>query len=440
MARGDEAPLKAGVARRVVTPPVRVPYLTSSAQATNAPFGGVHDDLHARALVLDGGRNSLALLTVDSIGYDNALLGPGRDFTRELRERVAAKTGLEPGSILLAASHTHSAPETIGLTPFRDVAGVPDWIESHLNDLVATVVEAWERRVPVRARFGSRRVDEVARYRRIVLKDGRLNRAGALPTPEQTAEPWALDEDLSVLYLETLDGHPHAVVLNYTAHPVIAMLLPPVSADYPGAATALVETQLPGAVCLFTQGAAGNINSRQVSTNFDDVGATGRRLGAAAMATIDALKTSPPTAIDALDVRSQVCELEGRPCPSVEEAARLAEAQPNDRNRRLARLARKLSEEPLRAEVQVMRLGPLTWVGLPGEPFVETGLALKKAGASFVVGYANGYLGYLPIRRAYDEGGYEADPGPWSRVGPGSAERLQEIAERLLQEIRRPAG
>ena len=176
--------LKAGVARRVVTPPVQVPYLTSSAKGTHAPFGGVHDDLHARALVLDDGRRSLALLAVDAIGYDNAVLGPGRDFTRELRERVAAKTGLEPGSIILAASHTHSAPETIGLTPFRAVANVPDWIESHLDDLAATVVEAWGRRMPVRVRFGARRVDQIARYRRIVLKDGRLNRGGPLPTPE----------------------------------------------------------------------------------------------------------------------------------------------------------------------------------------------------------------------------------------------------------------
>ena len=79
-----------------------------------------------------------------------------------------------------------------------------------------------------------------------------------------------------------------------------------------------------------------------------------------------------------------------------------------------------------------MRLGPVRWIGLPGEPFVETGLALKQAGASFVVGYANGYLGYFPIRRAYDEGGYEVTKGAWSRVAAGSAERLQDIGTKLL--------
>ncbi len=411
--------LRAGVAKRVVTPPEWVPYLTSAGHGTNAPFQGVHDDLHARALVIDDGRRALAVLAVDAIGYDNALLGPGRDFTKELREQVAARTGLEPGSILLAASHTHSAPETIGLTPIREVKGVPEWIEKHRDDLAATLIQAWESRAPAQVRFGKRRVEQVARYRRIALKDGTLNRAGPLPTPEQTAVPWTLDEELSVLYLETLDGRPQAVLLNFTAHPVIAMLLPPVSADYPGAATAAVESAMPGVVCLFTQGAAGNVNPRQVSSRFDDVRAIGQTLGNAALAEVETLRSKPPLAIDGLDVRSRVCELEGRACPTLAEARRLAEAKPTSMNRRRVRLARKLAEEPLRAEVQTMRVGPICWVGLPGEPFVETGLVLKGAGASFVVGYANGYLGYLPIRRAYKEGGYEADPAPWSRVAPG---------------------
>jgi neutral ceramidase len=82
-----------------------------------------------------------------------------------------------------------------------------------------------------------------------------------------------------------------------------------------------------------------------------------------------------------------------------------------------------------------MRLGPVRWVSLPGEPFVETGLALKQAGATFVVGYANGYLGYFPIRRAYEEGGYEVIQGAWSRAAPGSAERLQALGARLVRRL-----
>jgi hypothetical protein len=66
---------------------------------------------------------------------------------------------------------------------------------------------------------------------------------------------------------------------------------------------------------------------------------------------------------------------------------------------------------------------------------METGLALKQAGASFVVGYANGYLGYLSIRRAYAEGGYEATQSAWRRAAAGSAERVEDIGTTLLYRI-----
>jgi hypothetical protein len=91
-------------------------------------------------------------------------------------------------------------------------------------------------------------------------------------------------------------------------------------------------------------------------------------------------------------------------------------------------------------EIQAMRLGPVRWISLPGEPFVETGLALKQAGANFVVGYANGYLGYFPTRRAYEEGGYEVIQGAWSRVNPGSAERLQSVGTNLLHRLSKAAA
>ncbi|MBM3859355.1 MAG: hypothetical protein FJ395_06860 [Verrucomicrobia bacterium] len=394
--------LLAGAAKRRVTPPLWVPYLTSSGRGTHAPFQGVHDDIFARALVLDDGRDAMAVLAVDSIGYDNTILGPGRDFTGELRRKIAASTQLKPEAVMLAATHSHSTPETIGLTPFRDVRGAPEWVEKHLDDLAATVTEAWRNRVPARVRAGVTKVEGIARYRRIRLGNGKESRRGPLPAPEEVAVPYQLDEDLNILHVERENGDPLATLLNYTAHPVVAMLLPQVSADYPGAATALVERELPGSVCLFTNGCCGNVNTVRVATNFDDVKFIGETLGRAALGKLRELKPLPESVITH---RSVDVALDGR-------------------------------KEPLRAEVQAMRIGPVNWVSLPGEPFVETGLALKKAGATFVVGYANGWLGYLPIRRAYDEGGYEVNPGPWSRVATGSAERLEAVAADCLRKMK----
>jgi hypothetical protein len=424
--------LLAGAAKRKVTPPTWVPYLTSSGAGTSRPFDDVHDDLYARALVLDDGHRAIALLAVDALGYDNAVLGPSRDFTAELRRLVSQKTGLAPGAIMLAASHTHSAPETIGLSPVRDSGRFCHWLEAHLATLVQTVIEAWQGRTACEIRFGTSQVPGIARYRRIALRGGGMNRRGPLPAASEVAAPWQLDEQLSVLDLQTQDGRPLAAVLNFTAHPVVAMLLPSVSADYPGAATRTVEAALPGCVCLFTNGCAGNINSVDVSTNFDDVDRLGGQLGRAAVKLMEALRSKPALKDTAVGFAAERCELEPRPSPTLEEAREQFQQQPSAANGRLYRLAAKLAAGPLVAEVQLLHVGPVRWISLPGEPFVETGLALKQAGASFVVGYANGYLGYFPIRRAYDEGEYEVNPGVWSRVAPGSAERLEAAGKQLL--------
>ncbi len=425
--------LMAGAAKRCVTPPTWVPYLTSSGNGTCEPFDGVHDDLYARALVLDDGRRSIAVLSVDAVGYDNAILGPDRNFTSELRSRIASRTGLAQEGVMLTATHSHSTPETLGLTPFRETEGIHDWLEGHLEALASTVTEAWEKRTAVRAYAGVTQVPGVARHRRIPLKDGTLNRAGAYPRLEEAAGSWAVDEALAVLYFEAGNGEPLAVMVNFAAHPVVAMLLPPVSADYPGTLTASVEAGLDGATCLFVNGACGNVNSIRVTTGFDDVSWIGRTLGRAALEVIARLKEGPPLRSPGVAYDTDGLELDPRPCPPLEAAERTAARNPSFENRLALRLARKLAEGPIRVEVQAMALGRLRWVALPGEVFVETGLAVKRAGAWFVTGNANGWVGYFPIHRAYEEGGYEVVAGPWSRVAPGSAERIEAVCIRLME-------
>jgi hypothetical protein len=413
--------LRAGVARVPITPPLSVPYLTSSANGTCAPFTGVHDPLYARALVFDDGRSQMAVLAVDAIGYDNLILGKGKNFTHELRKRIAARTDLRADSIMLTATHAHSTPETIGLTNFRDCPGVADWLEQHLETLADAVIAASKARVPVHARFGKATVEGIARNRRILLKNRTLSRYGPVPAPDQIAAPWFLDEDLSMLYFETEAGAPHSLVLNYTAHPVVTMLLPQVSADYPGAAASHIEKAFPSAVCLFTQGAAGNINSVRVSTRYEDASDLGRCIAEAAAARIAALKSESRLAQPSLQVRSKTIYLKPRDCPSVRTLKKLVASEPSPVNQRLLRLAEKLADDSLSAEIQAMRIGPVTW--------------LSMAGASFVCGYANGWLGYFPLRQSYEEGGYEVERGAWSRVAPQTAQELQTEGQHLVRSI-----
>jgi hypothetical protein len=94
--------------------------------------------------------------------------------------------------------------------------------------------------------------------------------------------------------------------------------------------------------------------------------------------------------------------------------------------------------EPIPAEVQVLRIGDVAVVALPGEPFVELGLTIKQrspAAHTFVVGYGNDWIGYLTPPQAWQQGGYEVSLGPWTRVGPTGGTQLVEQAMRVLQEL-----
>jgi neutral ceramidase len=92
---------------------------------------------------------------------------------------------------------------------------------------------------------------------------------------------------------------------------------------------------------------------------------------------------------------------------------------------------------PWEVEVQVVALGDqVAWVSLPGEIFVELGLAIKKASpfpVTILAELANGSVGYIPTRRAYAEGNYEAVS---ARCAEGSGEILVAAAIKLLDEVR----
>jgi hypothetical protein len=103
---------------------------------------------------------------------------------------------------------------------------------------------------------------------------------------------------------------------------------------------------------------------------------------------------------------------------------------------RLERVRR--GDAPRLAEVQALRVGEAAFVGIPGEPFSELGIAIKRttrAPTAVCLGYANDYLGYLAPPRAWEQGGYEVSLGSWSTVGPEAFGLLLEAARSLVEEI-----
>ncbi|MCZ6792246.1 MAG: neutral/alkaline non-lysosomal ceramidase N-terminal domain-containing protein [Planctomycetota bacterium] len=408
-ARPASAELLAGVARADITPPTGGRMYGYGARGRNVSQG-VHDRLHARAIVLSDGTTRLAIATLD-------LGSITRENTARVRRIVEEATGIR--AVLLVASHTHSAPSFTPDFPSPDKPYVRD-LERRI---AGAIVEASLRLKPARIGVGRGRV-EVGHNRRQVLPDGTVrmlwrNREGKPTSP--------LDHSLGVVAVDTPEGEAVATLVNFACHPVI---LGPenleISADYPGAMMAHVEKSV-GGQCMFLQGAAGDINPHWDKTppaegGFEQVPVAGEKIGREVLRVREAIRSFDGA--PRLGVERQVVQLDARwdlGDPRVREA--LAEQA----GRRILKVYTDRFEKERDAEVSTVLIGPrLALAFFPGEFFVEHGLRLKRASLvenTFFVGYANGASGYFPTIRAAAEGGYGAKESA-TVVEVGAGEKL----------------
>lgn len=446
--------LLAGAAKVDITPPLTIPYL--GYEPRHALFQGVHDPLYARAVALDDKVTQAILITADALGFSNAILGPERNFTAEVRQRIAERTGVPTTHIMLTASHAHSTPETCHLRRLQDTPAATAWLEVLLDQLASAATLAFTRRQPSRLKAGCGQVVGLARNRRVLGADGRVI-AGPEHTPDLTnATPGPLDPSVGVLLIEALDGSSTTVLANFACHPVTVQVQPLISADFPGVAMSVVERILPRCQnSLFLQGACGDINPIRNTTDFADVERYGLMLGgevvkiAAQLSAVDFPCLEPTLAVACETISLAVRELPTYAAAQQayhQAAVELANASPVERSQR--QRAQRLAEEtlvlvergatPIPAEVQVLRIGEWALVALPGEPFTELGLTIKSrsvAAQTWVCGYANDWIGYLTPPSAWQQGGYEVGPGPWTRVGPQGGNQLVECALKLIAAI-----
>jgi len=450
------APLRAGTAKVDITPPRSIPYLGYVPR--QAYFDGVHDPLHARALVVEDGARQIAVVTADAIGFSDRILGPGRSFLAEFHEAVTDSTGIPPEAVMLAASHAHSTPETLDITPLYEVDGAVAWAEGLCTQLADAVAQAQANSQRAQMKSGAGEAHGIAVNRRQVLADGRFWQPAHGPAPCPVVRPGALDEAVGMVLFEFEDGT-CSLLANFACHAVSVQVQPLVSADYPGVACSLVEEVIPRVRhCLFTQGACGNINPAGGGGNksFGDVSRYGHILGGEIIKVVEQLRAE--TVADmapAIGAAQELLALPVRELPDpvpyrrTAEAARSALATAATDEERFERGNQvraaeeslrtiEMGSEPLETVVQAMRLGHVALVGCPGELFAELGLEIKQqsvAAHTLVVGYANDYAGYLSTPTAFEEGGYETSLGPWCRVGPAGGRLVVDAALRLTRQL-----
>ncbi len=410
---------KAGAAKQKITP--REPIWMAGYGGRDHPATGFLNDLYAKALVLEDERGTrVAIVTLDLVGISPDLAGP---ITAELQ----SKYKLPRSHVALCCSHTHSGPvvgynlRTLHFDQIDDVQKqrIARYADELSKAIVEVVGQALQSLAPCEISFGQGTATFAVNRRNNKEADvPRLREAGELVGP--------FDHEVSVLQVLDAAGKLKAVLFGYACHATVLDGFD-WSSDYPGFAQSELEACHPDSTALFFAGCGADQNPLPRS-KVELARQYGRDL-AAAVETALKENLEPLTGDLAVGWTQIPLELAQRPTPDEIEK----DAQSSDRfvaaRARLFRdrlNAGELLPATYPYPVQVWRLGDtLTFVALGGEVVVDYALRIKQElgnGHTWVAGYSNDVMAYIPSRRVLAEGGYEGRdamvyyslPSPWA--------------------------
>jgi hypothetical protein len=427
-----------------VTPRIGVPLAGYVARGSSTATG-VHDRLTASLLWLSGGDDGPAAcwVAVDALGMD--VLTATR-----IRTAVAGRLAMDPDAVLVCCSHTHSGPATWCRAAFPIASDGDDTaIDRLVTDIsrgagrlpatMATVTAGWSTVTDVGV--GTNRYDPAGPH----------------------------DASTGVLTLRDPDGAVVAVLADYACHPtVLGHANLDFSADYPAAARRVVRAALQATegvetppVVVFLQGAAGDVSTRftRRGSTFAEADRQGGLLAGALLRGVLAAEPAPLGGTSPLVLRGE-CRVPTKALPSAARVRRTvaaaeqawakvapAEGEPETPEVRIARTRYEgahglahLREVGLPAElvlpISVVAFGDVAWAHLPVEPFTCYGERIA-ADSPFprtrIVGYTDGYLGYLADDAAHRAGRYEALCSPF---GPEAGDIVVAETVALLRKAR----
>lgn len=438
--------LRVGAATVVITPPLGTPM---AGYYSERAAEGVHDDLYARALVLEKDGARAALVSLD-------LISTPRQVVTEARREVERATGVRGDAVMISATHSHTGPLMNNRGAREAVlGGTSDLARRYTEELPAKIARAVqlaeEKLAPARATVGHGHETSIAFNRRYHMADGTVGWNPGKLNPRIVKPAGPIDADVPVILFTSSAKKPVAVYVNYAVHLDNVGGLK-ISADLPYTLSKLLGDVLgPEVVTVYTTGCCGDVNHVDVNWAEPQKGLE----NAARMGTIlaaEVLRTTPrlkPVAEGALRVKSEIVKLPlARVTPEdVTKARDTVQRRGDGKSANRVPFLEQVQAfkvldvdarkgQPHEVEVQVVALGrEVAWVSLPGEIFVELGLALKQDSPfphTIIAELANGSVGYIPARRAFAQGNYEVVS---SRCAEGGGELLVATAVRLLKEL-----
>ncbi len=266
--------LQAGVGRREIT--------TEQVGVT------VNYPLYAKALVLDDGSTRVAIIAMDAVAI-GGICDINDEFLPGLRARIDSELAIPGANALVSATHTHPAGPLL-VEHDEQIARTFDAVRRAAESMVEVSVGA-----------GVGHEDRFIINRTLRMKDGRgwtIRQANPCPPDDEIADLGPIDPEIGILRLDRADGSPLAIVYNYACHPLIGVPGGPITANFPGFASDVIEDCLGGgAMAIFLQGAGGDITEVQYK-DFDhprDCSSLGRMLGLSTLEALGSIASGPAT-------------------------------------------------------------------------------------------------------------------------------------------------
>ena len=420
--------LRAGAAAVDITPqlfPLNMPGGFNANMAQRA-----HDQLHARALVLNDGTTTLAMVVVDNLGVAPEVLEEAKTFASQ-------QTGIPVAHMLICSTHTLSAPQSIATEGSEPEIAYRKLL---VDGLAKSIVQAHAALQPASLGVASHALPDEVFNRRWFLKPGKipLNPFGKQDivkmnpgtSPDVLDRPAGpTDPDLTVVSVQNESRKPLALFANYSLHYVGGVGPAEISADYFGEFSRLMPSRLRAEkdfTAMMSNGTSGDINNIPFLVNrpprepYEQIRIVAQK--AADTAWLAQQKIVQHQSEVKLRILQREIELKYRQ-PSEEQVAdakTVLAASTEEEIKRLPPLAQHYARNVIRAaerqeqtlivKLQAIQIGDLVVCGIPFETFVEIGLELKDTSPfpqTMVIGLANGRYGYLPTPEQHRLGGYE---------------------------------
>ncbi len=436
-----------GYAKERITPPMGIHIPGHGGKFR--PSKGIADDVYAYAVAFQYGESRGILFNCDALG----IYSSGGEAMRQL---IAERCEIPVESVYIACTHCHTAMFLGG-----KVSETPEGLyNGYIRGLFCDLAQfAFEDLKPATIKVARGEVKGVGFIRRFKMKDGSIKTNPPYQDPNIVEADGIQDEGLQLVRFER-EGGKEIVLVNFGTHPDVVggRLYGP---DWPGYVVDVVKAGLEGnAEVVMLNGFGGDSNhcdrslpppDKEKGINYFGIPFAkqiARKIGGAALNIYDDATPLEPGVVQgfveyATIEKNPYEEWEVPICEKIVACKAVTENDLPDELRAykisLKKANRVLNNLKVEGDFSVpvygLQVGPLAFIGIPGEPFSETGLNIKNQSPmamTIPTCRTNGSMGYFPTRRCYTGGGYERDYSPY---GPNGGEELEAAAARIFDRM-----